>query len=545
MLYWICPECGRDCSPAVRECPVCAQQHALVTEGVLALVQNFQSAPPVPLLAAAPQQILLFAANGHPVQATDTVAAVEEEPAVPAGDAIDSLVRPLVESAETPTRAEPVVDSTATAPAQEIQPTLPFTESSPVAPQVETAAKPEQVKSPGQSVIEASETAPSASALASPPVEPRNVPSAERPVAPLIEPVEVKQSAGPASESTAATAPTALDPPVQATEAKTHVEPAKPVAAEPKPEPPVESTRPTQPAEPAAAASPVATPEPTCDPGALSQALELQAETLLDALAVQIEAHESRIREVAASFETRPKMTLLTAPPNMVTAPAPPSLEWMRTPKPAIPARKPADPRLAALTAPPQTPPLAGPSLPPELRNFIQEPPSASARSAKPVGLPAWIISLVIATALFLGVGALLQYMGSRDTKPASVPAPQSSQPASSAPAAPAFEPHPFAKFVEVTGLRVVADQNHRSQVQYIVVNHSSEQLTGMVIRIAVRSASAPANAAPLFKVSAVVPSLGPHQSKEIRTDLDSELRSTAVPDWENLRTDVQVGTLQ
>jgi hypothetical protein len=77
------------------------------------------------------------------------------------------------------------------------------------------------------------------------------------------------------------------------------------------------------------------------------------------------------------------------------------------------------------------------------------------------------------------------------------------------------------------------------------VVNHSSAQLAGMVIRIAVRSASGAAGGAPLFVVSAVIPSLGPFQSKEIRTDLDSELRSSAIPEWENLRTEVQVTAQQ
>jgi hypothetical protein len=64
-----------------------------------------------------------------------------------------------------------------------------------------------------------------------------------------------------------------------------------------------------------------------------------------------------------------------------------------------------------------------------------------------------------------------------------------------------------------------------------------------MTIQIAVRSSVEPASSKPLFTVSAVVPSLGPHQSKEIRTDLDSELRNSAIPDWEYLRTEVHVGT--
>jgi len=29
MLYWICPECGGECSPAIRECPACAGPPAI------------------------------------------------------------------------------------------------------------------------------------------------------------------------------------------------------------------------------------------------------------------------------------------------------------------------------------------------------------------------------------------------------------------------------------------------------------------------------------------------------------------------------------
>ena len=42
MLYWICPECGHECSPAIRECPTCT------TAEIVSLAQSFQSAPPNP-----------------------------------------------------------------------------------------------------------------------------------------------------------------------------------------------------------------------------------------------------------------------------------------------------------------------------------------------------------------------------------------------------------------------------------------------------------------------------------------------------------------
>src|SRR5580658_1562220 len=116
MLCWICPDCGRDCSPAVRECPSCAQgqtgvdeaavtqaavTNAGVTSAVLSLVEQFRAVPAVPLLESGPQQYLLFGlTNGHSSVTTGTAVVLEEDPAVPARETINSVVRPLVESAK-------------------------------------------------------------------------------------------------------------------------------------------------------------------------------------------------------------------------------------------------------------------------------------------------------------------------------------------------------------------------------------------------------------------------------------------------------------
>src|ERR1035441_3614731 len=50
MLYWICPECGHECSPAIRECPTCAaledappSEHT--SSSILSLAQNFEPRP--------------------------------------------------------------------------------------------------------------------------------------------------------------------------------------------------------------------------------------------------------------------------------------------------------------------------------------------------------------------------------------------------------------------------------------------------------------------------------------------------------------------
>jgi hypothetical protein len=275
--------------------------------------------------------------------------------------------------------------------------------------------------------------------------------------------------------------------------------------------------------------------------GVLSEAFKLQAESLLDEIKSGLDAVETKIQAIVAAFQIQPKLALLAAPSAIVIAPAPPDLQWMKTPRPKLAAHKPTDRKCDTAIAPPQKLPLAGPCLTPELQNYIEAPAAERVRARNGIGLPAWIVSLVIATSLFLAIGVALQYLSTnREAKAAVVPTPAPA--AASAPVAPAFEQHPFARFIEVTGLRVVADTNHRSQVQYIVVNHSATPLSGMTIQIAVRSSVDPASSKPLFTVSAVVPSLGPHQSKEIRTDLDSELRNSAIPDWEYLRTEVHIG---
>src|SRR5258708_32730350 len=121
MLHWICPDCGNDCSPTVRECPGCANapvrdvspSQDAVTEGVLALARSLQPSMDMLLLAPAPQQLLLAAVNGngHSNGNSSTIAVKEEDVRIPEDDTIDSLVRPLVESAEATPVVEDAVDA--------------------------------------------------------------------------------------------------------------------------------------------------------------------------------------------------------------------------------------------------------------------------------------------------------------------------------------------------------------------------------------------------------------------------------------------------
>jgi hypothetical protein len=277
----------------------------------------------------------------------------------------------------------------------------------------------------------------------------------------------------------------------------------------------------------------------------ISSKLDLAAESLSDLLhALETSAAElerASIHAIHAAFQEQPTELLLCAPREIVTAPAPPAEQWMRTPRIVFTAKAPGNAGLATLIAGPQPPTIAGPCLPPQLRNFMES--SSSRRPGrKRAAAPTWMVSVLVATVLFLGAASLLQYLTSnRDAKAASVaPTPiQTSVPAPAPPIRVAIE-HPSARFVEVAGVRVVTAPNRKPQLQYLVINHSAGELTGLNIHIAVHSADAPSGA-PLFSVSGIVPSLAANQSKEIRTDLDAGLSAASIPDWQSLRTEILI----
>jgi hypothetical protein len=248
--------------------------------------------------------------------------------------------------------------------------------------------------------------------------------------------------------------------------------------------------------------------------------------------------HSDAIGIIVESFRRQPRTLLLAASPRDERYSAPPVTVFFALERPSPARTSDGSNRLPA--AAPQPILLPGPCLPADLRNLRQNPARAALGGAKKLKLPAWAISVLAAMLLVFVGGSVFQNVNAgRDSKPA----PLSTDPAAQSPASPEAVPsdaHPFGRYVEVTGVRVVADPQRRSQLQYLVVNHSNIQITGIALHINVRSAD-PSSKAPLIQVSAVIPSLGAYESKEIRTDLDTQMRSTEIPDWDHLKVDVQV----
>jgi hypothetical protein len=498
MLYWICPECGRECSPAIRECPTCTappavqepiqqpvRQRTSASWELLALAENFQSRASVALLTAPPVEPEL----SQKLAALDNLAVKPARPArsepvkVIAAPVPVGLSSPPVLPAAAPTRAEFGLVPAGPTPVGEIS----------------------------------FQAARAKSSFIEQPAEP--LPSRRQSVAFVRAELHGADRGGMAIADLAQLV-------------------AQPYSAPLKPAVPHRNGQPKD-----IVSTPLAyksLPYKSNEPSVVSSRLKVTGESLAELLnALKISAEErdrAAIQAIQASFCEKPAVWLLSAPAEIVTAPAPPAGQWLRSEKPEFTAAAPENTGHTVGVAGPQTPTLAGPSLPPQLLNLDLR--NSSLRPHRRAS--SWLISLLVATIVILGAVALLQHaMQNRDTTVASIAAPVRAIKAAASPLG-VVEEHPAARSVEVAGVRIVAGSNKKPQLEYIVINHSSMELTGLNIRIAIRSVEALADA-PLFSVSNVVATLAPNQSKEIRTDLDSSIQSSAIPDWQSLRTEVLI----
>jgi hypothetical protein len=650
MLYWICPECGHECSPAIRECPTCtaaekaasgagktASAEAQASSDILSLAQNFEISPAlgVSVASGGAERSLIAQTNGHSAvgPAASNTAVLEVGPGDDAGpideagasddagmikdeDTVElvlspsdrarlkSLVQPLVESAadvKAPTAIEAV--SAALEPAvkaveQQSSPASVAPEhvtslaekAEPVAAaatakqavgkaDTESGVKPPapvKEKKPAEKEPAASTELASLNAIALQPaippiaetLHPAVSPAAPRAVSPAvvgakIRPVEYRLKPGelaPTGDVQFQAVPSsppkaheqAVEPAPSRRRSVAFLRQALPggqanTLASADLTAPALRFIPAQPAGGGLNGGTAALPSRPAGLALVSSMIDRSGASLSELLhALETSAEEleqSAIRAIAHTFEERPAARLLCAPTEIVTAPAPPSEQWMRSPKLVFTARSANGGDLATISAGPQTTTLAGPCLPPQLRNFTESSNSNRRPPRKRAAAPTWMVSVIVAIGLFLGAGSLLQYLtANRDAKAASAAAAPNTQTTNPAPVpiVPVAREHPGARFVEVAGMRVVAAPNKRPQLQYIVINHSSGELTGLNIHIAVHSADSPGGL-PLFSVAAIVPSLAPNQSKEIHTDLDAGLNASSIPDWQSLRPEILI----
>jgi hypothetical protein len=207
------------------------------------------------------------------------------------------------------------------------------------------------------------------------------------------------------------------------------------------------------------------------------------------------------------------------------------SPDAFRSMQPAQSHRRPMQPD----TAPRIT--LPGPTLPSELLSLSQAGLSAIPgfpRRKPPAGFPSWVISGTVMAVLLLGGIAAASYVlpGNPPNPAANSEPPSGTMPSN----------YPLAKYVEVTGFRFVMDLNRRSEIHYLVVNHSAAPLTGVTVVVTLRAARSKPGAPPLARFSFQAPELQPFESREMTSAIEKLTRPVELPEWQDLRAEVDIG---
>jgi hypothetical protein len=145
-------------------------------------------------------------------------------------------------------------------------------------------------------------------------------------------------------------------------------------------------------------------------------------------------------------------------------------------------------------------------------------------------GLPAWLVTILvaaIAVGVIFGVVKLFSKSGSgSDSTTAGV---QQSVAVSDS-------SNPYAKFLEVTGVRIVEDEKKHPNALFLVVNHSAADLPEIQLEVALTTSTAKAGDDPLAVMTVKTGTIPANGSKDISVPLNTKLRAYELPDWQFLK---------
>jgi len=193
---------------------------------------------------------------------------------------------------------------------------------------------------------------------------------------------------------------------------------------------------------------------------------------------------------------------------------------------------------------------LPGPALPPRLERFeegnIVTGLGSDPRGKQDSAIPGWLITLAATLAVVVICVAVMFYvlpaLSSSSRNPSSAAAATVSPRDGASPvSAVASSQQPLGKALEITGFRIGVDLTNKTVVQYIVVNHSSNEIAAATINVLVKAARGRFERSPIVSFSFRLPTIGPLESREMTTVLETPLRTGDVPDWQTLKPEIQV----
>jgi len=149
----------------------------------------------------------------------------------------------------------------------------------------------------------------------------------------------------------------------------------------------------------------------------------------------------------------------------------------------------------------------------------------------------------VISALAFVGIGAAafftIQYFQKEPTTAARNAAPLENPPPATASSS--GKGNALLKHVEVAGLRLMQNKARQTEVRFVVINHSGAELQNLLGNIDLRARTSKQDEEPVGVFSFKIPALGPYESREVTSVINTKLKVYELPDWQNLDHRLQI----
>jgi hypothetical protein len=152
-------------------------------------------------------------------------------------------------------------------------------------------------------------------------------------------------------------------------------------------------------------------------------------------------------------------------------------------------------------------------------------------------------MSIVFALAfggLVLGAYYAVQYFKKEPAATAQNEAPVLENPPAASSTA-AGRTNPLWKQIEVVGLRLTQNKAKKTEVRFVVVNHSGAEIQDLAMKVNLQARTSKKDEEPVGSFSFKLPLLGPYESKEMSSIVDTKLKVYELPDWQNLQEQLQI----
>ena len=154
--------------------------------------------------------------------------------------------------------------------------------------------------------------------------------------------------------------------------------------------------------------------------------------------------------------------------------------------------------------------------------------------------MPTWLLSIIFA----VGFGALvfgIYYLVQNSKKEPGTTQESAGSLETPPPATGAARNNPVLKQVEVAGLRLTQNKAKKTEIRFLVVNHSAGEIQDLAGSISLRARTSKQEEEPIGACAFKLPSLGPYESKDMVAILNTKLKVYELPDWQNLQAQLQI----